>query len=102
MLDFVKQKISAGSLQADDFISILEEAYLVKPATTIGETVFRNEIRRLVPQFLDQIIGAGASSKFVSDVLIPKPMRSLRDVDEAISIELDSTGTQWVTRAGRS
>lgn len=102
MLDFVKQKISAGSLQADDFISILEEAYLVEHATTIGEAVFRDEIRRLVPQFLDQIIGAGASSKFVSDVLIPKPMRSLRDVDEAISIELDNAGTQWATRAGRS
>lgn len=102
MLDFVKQKISDGSLRADSFIPTLEEAYIVQPAVTIGETTFRDEIQRRVPQFLDQIVGAGSTSKFVSEVLIPKPMRSLRDVDEAIDIKLDSVGSQWATRVGRS
>jgi hypothetical protein len=102
MLEFIKQKISDGSLRADNFIPILEEAYLVQPAVTVSETTFRDEIQRRVPQFLDQIIGAGSTSKFVSEVLIPRPMRSLRDVDDAIDIELDSAGSQWATRAGRS
>jgi len=101
MLDFVKQQISDGSLRADDFIPMLEEAYLVGSPTSVGEIAFRDEIRRLVPQFLSWIIGSGSSNKFVSEVLIPKPMRSLRDVDEAIDIELDSTGTEWATQAGR-
>ena len=102
MLEFIKQKISDGSLRAENFASILEGAYLVQPAVTIGESTFRDEIRRRLPQLLDQIISAGSNNKFVSEVLIPKPMRSLRDVDEAIEIELDNAGTQWSTRVGRS
>jgi hypothetical protein len=100
MLDFVKQKISDGSLRADNFIPLLEEAYCVQTASTTGEMVFRDEIRLRVQQFLDQIIGAGSSRSFVSEVLIPQPMRSLRDVDETIEIELDSPGSEWAARAG--
>jgi Helicase conserved C-terminal domain len=92
MLDFVKQKISDGSLRADTFIPLLEEAYRVQAASTTDEMAFRNEIRLRVQQFLDWILGAGSGRTFVSDVLIPKPMRSLRDVD--------SSGSQWAARAG--
>jgi hypothetical protein len=99
-VDFVKQKISAGSLRADNFIPLLEEAYRVQAASTTGEMVFRDAIHLRVQQFLNWILGAGASTRWVSDALIPKPMRSLRDVDEAIDIELDNTGSQWAARAG--
>jgi hypothetical protein len=100
MLDFVKQKISDGSLRADTFIPLLEEAYRVQAASTTGEMAFRDEIRLRVQQFLDWILGAGSGRTFVSEVLIPKPMRSLRDVDEATDIELDSAGSQWAAQAG--
>jgi len=98
MLEFVRQKISEGSLQLSDFIPLLEEAYLVNPTNTIGEQEFRQKINTQIKLFLDQIITSGSRSKFVSEVLIPKPMRSLRDVDEAIEIELDSSGTQWANK----
>lgn len=101
MLDFVKQKINEGAIRADDFVPILEEAYKVEGAAGVGEQSFRKEIRLRVGQFLDQIIAAGPENKFVSEVLIPKPMRSLRDVDEAIDIELDSAGARWAARSGR-
>lgn len=101
MLDFLKQKISDGSLRADDFIPFLEEAYHVDTPINMGEVSFRDEIRLRVQQFFDQIINAGSGSSFVSEVLIPRPMRSLRDVDEPIEIELDSIGRQWSRRARR-
>jgi hypothetical protein len=44
---------------------------------------------------LDQIVGAGAGAEFVSDVLVPSPMRSLRDVDEQVEIGLDHNGNVW-------
>ncbi|WP_167321381.1 helicase-related protein [Syntrophobacter fumaroxidans] len=100
MLDFVRGKISDGSLRPEDFISLLEQAYGVQTPTTPGEIVFRDEIHLRVRQYLDWILSPAAGLRFVSDVLIPKPMRSLRDVDEAIPIELDSLGTQWTGRAG--
>ncbi|MCD6506488.1 hypothetical protein J7M22_07650 [Candidatus Poribacteria bacterium] len=96
MLDFVKQKIAEGTLQADDFIPLLEQAYCVQPPP--NEAAFQKEIRLRVQQFLDQIVSAGSGNAFVSDALIPKPMRSLRDVDEPIEIELDSLGSQWATQ----
>lgn len=101
MLDFVRQKISDGSLRPEHFIPLLEEAYQVQTVTGVGETVFRDEIRVRVRQYLDWILSAGAGKTFVSEVLIPQPMRSLRDVDEVINIELDSVGSQWAARAGR-
>jgi hypothetical protein len=95
ILDFVKRQISAGTLRADDFVPILERAYFLGQPDPNARQLFQNEIRNGVQQFLDQIITAGPDSTFVSDVLIPKPLRSLRDVDEPIDIELDSDGSVW-------
>ncbi len=100
MLDFVRGKVSDGSLRPEHFIPLLEQAYGVQTPTTPGETVFRDEIQLRVRQYLDWILSPAAGLTFVSDVLIPKPMRSLRDVDEAIPIELDSPGSQWTARTG--
>jgi hypothetical protein len=91
---FVKQKISDGSLRPEHFIPLLEEAYGVQAPTTVGENVFRETIHLRVRQYFDWILSSTGDG-FVSDVLIPKPMRSLRDVDEMIPIELDSLGSQW-------
>jgi len=95
MLDHVKQQINSGNLQPDDFIALLEKAYGVSSPSNRAEQDFQEEIRRHVRQFFDQIIGAQSQRKFVLDVLIPRPMRSLRDVDEAIEIELGDTGSSW-------
>ncbi|MGC2708172.1 MAG: helicase-related protein [Candidatus Sulfotelmatobacter sp.] len=95
ILDFVKRQVSAGSLRADNFALILERAYFLGQADPSVRQLFQDEIRTGVQRFLDQIITAGPDSTFVSDVLIPKPLRSLRDVDEPIDIELDSDGSVW-------
>jgi hypothetical protein len=84
MLDFLRQRIADGSIRAADFVPFLEEAYQVSNATSVGELTFQGEIRLRVQQFLDQII--------------PKPMRSLRDVDEPIGITLDDDGSTWANR----
>lgn len=101
MVDFVKRLISEGALRREDFLGMLEQAYLVEGWQGPGAAAFREEIQRRVPQFLDQILGAGGHSTFVSDALVPSPMRSLRDVDEQIDIELDSNGSTWATKLGR-
>lgn len=101
MVDFVKRMISEGSLGADDFVGMLEEAYLVHRPTGPGPTGFQEEIARRVRQFLDQILGAGGHAELVSRALVPSPMLSLRDVDEQIEIELDTNGSAWASRAGR-
>jgi hypothetical protein len=102
MLDFLRQRISDGSITPADFIPLLEDAYGVNAIPTGPEKeAFRAEITRRVPQFFDQIISAGPNSKFVSGVLIPQPLSSLRDVDEPVTIELDSAGTRWAEAQGQ-
>ncbi|HEY2857932.1 MAG TPA: helicase-related protein [Terracidiphilus sp.] len=95
MLSHVKQKIADGTLRHADFIPILESTYLVLGGDATGLATFRAEIAQRVPQFFDQIVTAGADIRFVSEVLIPAPMTSLRDVDEPVTIELDASGSQW-------
>jgi hypothetical protein len=99
MLDFVRKKISAGELTPDMFIPLLERAYLLSDGPSGATAAFRSELHRLVRRFFDQIISAGPPNKMVSQVLIPKPLMSLRDVDEPIEIELDSEGTEWSRKA---
>ena len=89
MLDFVKKQISSGKLSKNNLVPLLEEAYRVTHPNNPAERGFRSEIRRYVGLFLDQIANAGSHELFVSSTLIPRPMLSLRDVDEAIEIELD-------------
>lgn len=101
MVDFVKRRISEGALSADDFVPMLDEAYLVHRTPSVGAAGFETEIRMRVRQFLDQILGAGGQATFVSDALVPRPMRSLRDVDEQIEIELDPNGSTWAARIGQ-
>jgi hypothetical protein len=95
MVNFVKRMISEGALGAERFLEILHEAYLIHRWPGLGAAAFREEIERRVRQFLDQIVGAGAGAEFVSDVLVPSPMRSLRDVDEQVEIGLDHNGNVW-------
>ena len=90
MLDFVKRQISSGRLSENNFIPLLETAYGVTHPNNPAEEDFRSEIHWHVRHFLDQIVGAGSHESFVSNALIPRPMRSLRDVDEAIEIELEN------------
>jgi hypothetical protein len=101
ILDVVRKEISDGNLRASDFIPILRDAYMVAAPATPGEKSFYDEIDLRVQQYLDWILGAGSGTTFVSEALIPSPMRSLRDVDETIEIELDSVGTQWGARNRR-
>lgn len=97
-LDFVKQQIRDGKITDKDFIPFLEEAYQIVGATSPGAAAFRNEIKLGVNQFFDQILGAGSHVEWVSDALIPPPLRSLREVDEQLEIELDDNGSRWASR----
>jgi hypothetical protein len=98
MAEFVKRQISQGSIRAETFIAVLEKAYIVRRGAEGGHAALQDEISLRVRQFLDQILGAGGHVSFVSEALVPQPMRSLRDVDEQIPIELDSNGTDWARR----
>ena len=101
MLDFVKRKIGEGVVRPEDFVPLLERSYGVEAAGDGVRGAFREDIRRLVRYFFDQIVGAGSGRRYVSEVLIPPPMRSLRDVDEPVEIELDTAGWQWGSGGGR-
>lgn len=101
MLDALKQRINDGRIRADQFLDLLEDSYLVKAPANPTEEAVRTEIRRKVRTLIDQIIAADGTSNFVSDAIRPRPMISLREVDEAIPIELDSDGTAWAHAAAR-
>ena len=102
LIDHVRQQVASGALGADDFIPFLERVYRVESSGGSAQESFREEIRLRVQQFLDQIVQAGPGKKFVSEALIPRPMTSLRDVDDPVSIVLDSAGTQWAGQAEAS
>jgi hypothetical protein len=98
MVDIIKKKISTGEITPNQFVPLLKEAYRVTQPTSPAEEFFNDEIEQRISQFLDQIIGASPQNTFVSEALYPQPMRSLRDVDEAIDIELDDTGSRWASK----
>lgn len=94
MLDALKRKVAAGEIVTADFVPLLEQAYY---GTSTPETADLIEAR--VRRYLDQLLSAPSSISFASEALIPKPMASLREVDEQIEIELDLEGTTWASRS---
>lgn len=94
MLDAIKRKVATGEIVSQQFVSLLEQAYY---GTSSTETQALIDAR--VRRYLDQILSAPSSMVFASEALIPKPMASLREVDEQIEIELDSAGTTWAARS---
>lgn len=101
MLSTLKQRITDGRIRSDQFIQLLENAYLVSAPTNATEEAVRSEIRRRVGLYLDQIVAADGTKTFVSDAIKPKPLTSLREVDEAIPIDLDADGASWARAAAR-
>mgnify|MGYP001175521454 CR=1 FL=1 len=98
MVDHVRGLITQGALRAEDFLGILERGYLVdRPEAPVAANL-RAEIGNTVRRFLDQIIAAGGQGGLIGEVLVPRPMRSLRDVDEPVAIEIDSNGEAWMRR----
>jgi len=100
--DHVVKAINAGRITEENFIPLLEDAYLSYVGSGINLDSYRDKIKSQIESFLyDQIIPSQAD--FVSDAFEPnKPMRSLRDVDEAIQIEIDQDGADWTDRMSRT
>lgn len=94
MLDAVKRKVATGDIVSQDFVSLLEQSYF---GASSPETQALIDAR--VRRYLDQILSAPSSMTFASEALIPKPMASLREVDEQLEIELDAAGTTWAARS---
>jgi len=100
-LDFVQRLVAEHRIFPDDFVAFLRDAYLVDAIAGVGPSSFGSEIEPSVRRLLfDCICGAASGSQWVSDALTPKPMRSLRDVDEPIEITLDADGSEWARRRG--
>lgn len=102
MVDHVRGLITQGALRAEDLTDLLNRGYLADRPEAPPAANLRAEIDRRVRQFLDQIVAAGGQGGLIGNVLVPRPMRSLRDVDEPVPIEIDSNGETWMRRVDRA
>ena len=100
--DHVVKAIQAGRIKKEDFIPLLEDAYFSYVGDGIDPDPYLDRIKHQIESFLyDQIVPSQAD--WVSDAFEPnKPMRSLRDVDEAVKIEIDQDGSDWIERMSRT
>ena len=98
----VVREITSGRITEHDFIPLLEDAYFSYVGDGIEPDTYRDRIKSQIESFLyDQILRSQAG--WVSEAFEPnKPMRSLRDVDEAIQIEIDQDGADWIERMSRT
>lgn len=97
LADFIQKKISQGEIRLDQFVPFLLKAYRVEQPKSPIEKHFFEIINSRIRAFLDQITSPPPQATFVSDAIYPKPMRSLRDVDETVEIELDDLGSKWAS-----
>ncbi len=102
MFDAVKRMIAEREITINDFLPAIVEAYQLDTNTGPGPSDFRERIEEQLNRMIyDQIGTNSASHTFVSEALIPRPMRSLREVDEQIEVNLDQAGSDWArTREG--
>lgn len=95
MLSKISKMYSDRELDKEEIIQILKDAYKANIVDDERNELFDERIEEAVNLYFDNITNPGIDKTFVSDALFPKPMRSLRDIDEPIEIELDHLGSQW-------
>lgn len=99
--DYVMGKITSGAIKTDDFVKILDETYLGDSDKFYFKNhldqynKFKNELDENIRSLADNISTPNPTATFVSETFNPRPMISLRDVDEQIEIVLDDVGTYW-------
>ena len=95
MLEKVNQMYQNGQIDKNEIKTILKDAFKAGIPNDERNVVIENKINQAVDFYFDSISNPGTEAGFLSNALIPKPMRSLRDVDDPIIIELDRLGEQW-------
>ncbi|WP_158409207.1 helicase-related protein [Fimbriimonas ginsengisoli] len=95
ILDNVKAMFASGELSEAEVESGVLTAYL-GPQNNLGDPAFRARLQQRCKAIIfDQIETSVRPVTFVSDAMTPSPMRSLREVDEPVSIRLNSAGLSW-------
>lgn len=97
-LDHVGKLLSSGELNDTLFKTILREGYQINVGSEPRDKLFDEKIENRIIKYLDSIKRKSHIYTKVKEVLSPSPMTSLRDVDESIPIELDSAGSDWLSK----
>jgi Helicase conserved C-terminal domain len=83
----VVQLFNSGELREEDFIEFLNRCYQVDIDSDVATSYFKVKISEMVKKYKQQI--RTATTQGVSDALSPRPMRSLRDVEDTLPIKLE-------------
>jgi hypothetical protein len=81
----VRKLIEEGKLKEEEIIQCLMEAYGTNDP---GSEDFKYEIQQMVKNFFNLL--RNPKKQFVSESIDPKPMNSLRDIDEPISFIIEN------------
>lgn len=95
----VANMFARGQITAAEIVAFLSRAYYLDRNSHEGAASFDRRLAEGVKQCLHQIVGA-TKEMWASGALYPHPMTSLRDVDEAVVVEIDRAGLDWGTRRG--
>lgn len=95
MLDKISQMYQTREIDKDEIKEILKSAFRAGIPDDERNTEVERKIDQTVDIYFDNISNPGTNSGFLSNALIPRPMRSLRDIDDPIEIELGRLGERW-------
>lgn len=95
MLDKISQMYQSREIKKDEIKEILKEAFRAGIPNDERNQAVEQKIEHAVDFYFDNISNPGTEAGFLSNALLPRPMRSLRDIDDPIEIELDRLGEQW-------
>lgn len=97
MTSKISKLFTDGVITKEQIKQILKDSYNAELLADTRNDIFNKKINKMVDIFFDNIISANNNndSNFVQNALFPSPLKSLRDIDEPISIELDPLGSDW-------
>ncbi|MGC4036048.1 MAG: helicase-related protein [Chitinophagaceae bacterium] len=97
MLNKISQMYQSNEIDREEIKTILKDAFRAGIPNDQRNIEMERKIDRAVNLYFDAISNPGSNESFLSSVLHPRPMKSLRDIDDPITIELDRLGEQWGT-----
>ena len=82
MLDKISQMYQSRGIDKTEIKNILKNAFRAGIPDDERNTKVERKIERAIDIYFDNISNPGTEAIFLSDALIPRPMRSLRDIDK--------------------
>ncbi|MBI3137851.1 MAG: hypothetical protein HYZ15_04630 [Sphingobacteriales bacterium] len=98
-LNTITRKINSREITKEEIKRLLKNAFEADIAADPRNADFITKIDTLVDQYFSKILSPSNMSETVGDALYPRPLTSLRAIDDPVEVTINNLGQEWLNKS---